>query len=589
MTTRNGRSHPTNSKTGAAAVVCTTATRAQRAPPSMKEARKALRTVFGLSRLRAGQAEVIERVLAGQSTLAVMPTGAGKSLCYQLPAMLLDGCTLVVSPLISLMKDQCEKLRERGIAAVQFNSQLAARELAEAEQAVDSGLARIILATPERLADSDFIRRLQQRHVSLLAVDEAHCIAQWGHDFRPAFLELEGAVRALGSPTVLALTATAGGDVADEIMKRLHIPSHGLVQAGAFRENLHYAVEAVKDDTAKIERVLSLAATQAGSGIVYAATVKAAERVFDALKAAEIAVGLYHGKLAAAERRLAQDAFMCGDTRVMVATNAFGMGIDKADIRFVVHYHLPPSLEAYYQETGRAGRDGGPAACTLLFHPRDRAVQQFFLGGRYPSAEDLRAVHRQLLAPQTEGAGWTTPTLMSAVDRPRNKVQAALALLRQERVIGATRDAILCVRRPDVADDHFEAMASSYRARRAEDQAALERMVFYAQTGQCRWQVLLADLDATESARCGTCDSCRRIAAHEAAMASQIVVPDIPSAPQRAARLFDVEQWVAVKRYGRGIVVAADALSVTVAFDDGSRRCFQPGFVRPAAPQRALA
>jgi ATP-dependent DNA helicase RecQ len=551
--------------------------------------RQALRTVFGHERLRRGQADVIERVMQGRSTLAIMPTGAGKSLCYQLPALLLDGRTVVVSPLIALMKDQCEKLRDMGVAAVQVNSQLSAAEVEAAEQAIDDGSARIVLTTPERLAEPTFLRRLQAHPVALLAVDEAHCISQWGHDFRPAFLGIGDAVVALGKPPVLALTATAGEQVAQDVMKRLGIPASGLVDTGAYRSNLHYAVEQADGDAAKRERMLALVGSTTGSGIVYTATVKAAEQVFEALQAAGTSVARYHGKLGGRERREAQDAFMDGAVRVMVATNAFGMGIDKPDIRFVLHYQMPPSLESYYQESGRAGRDGEPAQCTLLFHTRDKAVQQFFLAGRYPSADDLQAVHRQLLAAPPEGEAWTSATLLAALDRPRNKVQTALALLRQEKLLSVDRRAAITVRRPAVSEREFETLADGYRARRSEDQATLERMVFYAQTGSCRWQVLLADLeDRAPAMRCGTCDNCRRMAAHEASMAQSIVLggDEPPKAPP-TGKPFIASDIVTVKRYGRGTVVASGAGTITVEFSDGSRREFLPDYVRLARRSKA--
>ena len=278
-----------------------------------------LRKVFGLKRLRPGQLEVIERVLQGTNTLAVMPTGAGKSLCYQLPALLLPGTTVVVSPLVALMKDQCDALRALSVAAVQINSAIGSEELAAAREAVESGSARIVLTTPEQIADPALTTALSRHPVSLLVVDEAHCISEWGHDFRPAFLEIAPAVRALGRPAVLALTATAKPAVMSEIVALLGIAAKDVVQAGAYRPNLQFAVEPLARAADRLPRALALVAGYAGSGIVYTATIKCAEELHAKLAAEGESVGLYHGRLNAGERAQAQDDFMEGRVRVMVA------------------------------------------------------------------------------------------------------------------------------------------------------------------------------------------------------------------------------------------------------------------------------
>ena len=608
--------------------------------------RTQLRKIFGHTQLRPGQQAVIERVMSGRSTLAVMPTGAGKSLCYQLPATLLAGRTVVVSPLIALMQDQCDAMSEIGIACVQVNSALDTSTLQAAESAIADGSARVVLTTPERLANPEFQSLLQQQPTDLLVVDEAHCISQWGHDFRPAFLEIAPALRALGSPPVLALTATATDDVLDDVLSQLRIARSGVVQTGVYRPHLHFAVEQVERESDKIARLRALAAE--GNGIVYTATVKAAELVHAALLAADVNAGLYHGRLPAAERQQVQDAFMDGSLRVMVATNAFGLGIDKPDIRFVVHYQMPASLDAYYQEAGRAGRDGAPATCTLLFRRSDRAVQQFFMGGRYPGLEDVEALYRALQRNAPDSApAWTLELLQAALERPRSKLQVALSALRRQRIARQDAKGQIRLLKTTLQDQEVHQLVSAYAARRERDRATLEEMVDYAQSGQCRWQLMLQHFEpATSHPRCNTCDNCLRLAAAQqqadqqaqwcggqpyagmplgpiqtstetsgerndltdisenSALTAQAVVLSAartsaqgvgptdtsgPAGSSATAARFTPGDMVRARRHGKGIVVAADALSVTVAFDDGAERCFRPDFISPARPPRRAA
>jgi ATP-dependent DNA helicase RecQ len=558
----------------------------------LRRVRAVLRETFRLARLRPGQSAVIERVLRGQSTLAVMPTGAGKSLCYQLPAVMLPGRTVVVSPLIALMKDQCESLRALGIDAVQVNSGVESEEARAAIEAVEDGSARIIMTTPERLADPAFLDLLVKHPVSLLAVDEAHCISQWGHDFRPAFLEVGQVLPRLGKPVVLALTATATDDIAADVSRQLGIPADGIVNTSAYRPNLDLRVVPLAKEAEKMAQVLKLVHATAGSGIVYTATVKAAQAVYEALLAADESVGLYHGKLPSPERHAAQETFMRGERRVMVATNAFGLGIDKADIRFVVHYQLPATLESYYQEAGRAGRDGETARCTLLFLRGDKAIQQFFMAGRYPGEEDAASVVKTLADPPPEGSSWTLPLLHARIGRARAKLQVALSLLRNERIVAQDRQGGLRLLKRDSGAGKMRQLTENYGKKRDLDREALERMVFYAQTGTCRWRVLLEHMEGgARFERCEHCDNCRRIKAHEAVV--EELLRNAPAeeaeeneADESTATSFARGDVVEVRRYGRGVVEEANATQVTVAFADRSRRSFLPEFVRRARAPR---
>jgi ATP-dependent DNA helicase RecQ len=480
---------------------------------------------FGISAFRPGQALAIGNVLAGIDTLAIMPTGAGKSLCYQLPALELPGVTLVVSPLIALMKDQYDKLDQLQIEVLRLDSTLSPRDEAASLARLSENRPCIAYVTPERLGEPRFRERLAAVHVALFVVDEAHCISQWGHDFRPAYLGLGEAVRALHNPPVLALTATAPPKVKDDILAQLQIPDASVIDIGLDRPNLRYHVLKASSERKKQALLLRLIEKQAGCGIIYAATVKTVDALADFLWSQGVECGRYHGRMRAKDRERVQSAFMeRSDPRLMVATNAFGLGVDKQDLRFVIHYNFPGSLESYYQEAGRAGRDGIPSDCVLLYQPEDKRIQSFFLGGRYPTPEQTRAVAEALVhvtggrvAASAEDNAPDDDVFVSVkeiaerADAPAKKARVVLSFLKEVGFAAeapGARFAPLATEPPSL--ENLARAASRYEQKRAQDRARLASMLRYAQSHLCRTRLLVTYFGYTDAPPCGSCDNCIR-------------------------------------------------------------------------------
>ncbi|MBS4175351.1 DNA helicase RecQ [Bacillus sp. FJAT-49736] len=344
----------------------------------LSNAKEILRAYFGYDEFRKGQEAIIDQIMHGKDTVAIMPTGGGKSICYQIPALMLPGITIVISPLISLMKDQVDALINTGISATFINSSITANELDERLKGIEAGQYKLIYIAPERLEAPSFLDLLYKVNVSLLAIDEAHCISQWGHDFRPSYLLIKKLIQHIQpKPIILALTATATPGVKDDICDLLNIPTRDVILTGFGRDNLSFQVVKGQDRDLFVKEYVHKNMDQ--SGIVYAATRKEVERIYQQLKSLGILVGKYHAGMSEHERNRNQEEFLYDDITVMVATSAFGMGINKSNVRYVIHYHIPKNMESYYQEAGRAGRDGLESECILLFAPQDVHIQKFFI------------------------------------------------------------------------------------------------------------------------------------------------------------------------------------------------------------------
>ncbi|MFJ6391065.1 RecQ family ATP-dependent DNA helicase [Streptomyces sp. NPDC091972] len=536
----------------------------RRSPGAAERLAQAADEVFGWSELRPGQLAAMEAVMRGRDTLAVMPTGAGKSAVYQVPGLLLPGPTVVVSPLIALQRDQIAGLLGHAGApdAVAVNSAQAAGETEAAWDAVRHGDAEFLFLSPEQLAKDEVVERLAQAAPSLFVVDEAQCVAAWGHDFRPDYLRLAQAAQRVGRPPVLALTATAAPPVREEIVERLGMAEPELVVAGFDRPNIALEVRRFQDDADKRRVVVERAAAEPKPGIVYTATRRDAEEYAADLAALGLSATAYHAGLTAGERSRAHDAFLAGETDVVVATSAFGMGIDKEDVRFVLHASVPGSLDAYYQEIGRAGRDGGPAVAVLHYRPQDSGLQRLF-ATRAPDEDTLGAVAERV---HGSDAPLARDDLAKETGLSRRRVTAAVNLLEQAGAVRIEDDGRVGPVAGTTAGEATARATEEALSNRRLEESRLAMMLGYAETTGCRRRFLLGYFGEPYDAPCGACDTCATPSAGDSVVEG---VGDTgeESPAHTAAESYPAGTRVRHTEWGEGTVMSEEGDRITVMFE----------------------
>jgi ATP-dependent DNA helicase RecQ len=497
---------PPSVTAGAPTIV--SATPSEPPSPALQRALEKMREVFHIRELRPGQAEIMESVLAGRDTLAIMPTGSGKSLTYQLPALVMDGPTLVVSPLLALIEDQYTKLKAAGVPIVRIDSTRTAKERAADLAAVREGNIKLVMITPESVNTPTTQEALAGVKFSLFCVDEAHCVSQWGHDFRPSYLGLRRAAEVLGRPPILGLTATATPAIADDVLVQLGMKDPKVCRVSFHRPNLAFDVRKVAGEADKLRQLGKLIQRLRRPGIVYCATVRAVDELYVALRHGKIPVERYNGKMTTDEREKSQASFMqAGRKVVMIATNAFGLGVDKPDIRYIIHWQMPGSPESYVQEAGRAGRDGKPARCVLLFQPDDIAIQEHFLKEAHPTKTQARMTAEGLYAWSDESKEVSVRDLALSVGLPERRVRVILSVLEAMGVAEEVKAARWKGVEPKPTRDQIDKAASVFEARRISDRRRLASLLSYMNTQRCRVQMLRSYFGEPEGEKCGLCDS----------------------------------------------------------------------------------
>ena len=520
------------------------------AQASAKDIRRLAQETLEIEELRSGQLQAIEAVVSGRDTLAVMSTGYGKSAIYQLAGELLDGPTIVVSPLIALQRDQVEAMEEAvpGEAA-ELNSTISESKREELMESLREGEREFVLLAPEQLAKEEVLEELREARPSLLVVDEAHCISEWGHDFRPDYLRLGAFAAELGHPTLLALTATASPPVRREIAERLGMEDPAVIVRGFDRPNLHLAARRFSEEHGKGRALVEAVQAAEKPGIVYIATRRASEELAEALREAGVAAEAYHAGLGSKRRGELQDAFMDDEIEAIVATTAFGMGIDKPNVRFVFHAGLSDSVDSYYQEVGRAGRDGEPAQACVFYRPEDQGIRRFLGGGGGVDGDDLEEVGKAVAA-----AGEADPAdLAEDVDLSRSKVLEAVSRLEEVGFVEVSEDGDV-VQRTDAPplEEAIEQGAEASEEREEFEKSRLEMMRSYAEHTGCRRDFVLSYFGEEHEPPCGNCDNCD---------AGQV------EAEADVERPFEIGATVTHSEWGQGEVQRYDGDRVIVLFE----------------------
>lgn len=525
----------------------------------------ALQQYFGFVSFRKGQDSVIKAILEGHDSLVVMPTGGGKSLCYQLPALCREGVTLVVSPLIALMKDQVDALVAKGIPATMINSTLTSSEQWERIQSMRRGEWKLVYVAPERFGQPSFVRALKEIDVSLVAVDEAHCLSQWGHDFRPDYLKLGRMLDEIGRPQTVALTATATPKVRQDILDHLRLDNPELTVRGFSRDNLHFLISHCDKQKDKFRRIAT-AVQQHKTGIIYCSTRKHVESVYEELRLTGVNAVAYHAGMSDAERERTQNDFITGKADVVVATNAFGMGIDRADVRFVIHFEIPGSVEAYYQEAGRAGRDGQESWCELLFNHADLRTQEFFIEGTNPGAVfvvDLYEALRLHADKETHELTWSIQEMTEKIGKKNEMaVGAALSILMKSNCIERFDIPGKRARGTRIVDPSLSGLQilldeEGMKEKERRDRDKLTQITRFAYSEGCRQMWILNYFGESNAHPCGNCDVCET---HGASLPEPlgdeetIIVRKALSGIARASRRLPDGSWEGI--FGRNKIIA---------------------------------